>query len=155
VIAAGEYLSTHVPEDGPVGDSGALHALTCGRRGVPVQCFGCQEPGHIITNCQGTSALGATLTYNRSNAPPQRTDTSAQDMARAMSTNAWRRPQQRNAAWKPAPRNFSSFASASTWSVLISPEWQLWSARPGRCTLCRYHTSPLVSTQSWQAQSAF
>ena len=28
VIAAGEYLSTHVPEDGPVGDGGALHALT-------------------------------------------------------------------------------------------------------------------------------
>jgi len=33
VAAAGEYLSTHVPEDGPVGDSGTVHALTRGRRG--------------------------------------------------------------------------------------------------------------------------
>jgi hypothetical protein len=28
IIAAGEYLSTHVPEDGPVEDGGAVHALT-------------------------------------------------------------------------------------------------------------------------------
>jgi len=31
IVAAGEYLSTHVPEDGPVGDGGAVHALTRGR----------------------------------------------------------------------------------------------------------------------------
>ena len=84
VAAAGEYLSTHVPEDGPVGDSGAVHALTRGRRGWHVQCFGCEETGHVVANCphraQGTSALGATLTYNRSSAPHQHTDTSAQDM---------------------------------------------------------------------------
>jgi len=48
VTVAGEYLSTHVPEEGPVGGGGVLHALTRGRRGRPVQCFGCQEMGHII-----------------------------------------------------------------------------------------------------------
>jgi len=31
VVAAGEYLSTHVPEDGPVGDGGAVHALMHGQ----------------------------------------------------------------------------------------------------------------------------
>jgi len=31
VAAAGEYLSTHVPEDGPVGDGGTVHALPRGR----------------------------------------------------------------------------------------------------------------------------
>ena len=31
VVAAGEYLSTHVPEDGPVGDGGAVHALMRGQ----------------------------------------------------------------------------------------------------------------------------
>jgi hypothetical protein len=36
VTAAGEYLSTHVPEDSLVGDSGALHALTRGRLGGSV-----------------------------------------------------------------------------------------------------------------------
>jgi len=90
VAAAGEYLSTHVPEDGLVGEGGAVHALTRGRRG-PVQCFGCQESGHVIANCahraQGTSAPGATLTYNQPSVPHQRTDDSAQDMARAMDVN--------------------------------------------------------------------
>ena len=90
VAAAGEYLSTHVSEDGLVGDSSALHALTRGRRG-PVQCFGCQESGHVIANCahraQGTSAPGATLTYNPLSAPHQRTSTSAQNMVRAMDVN--------------------------------------------------------------------
>jgi len=33
IVASGEYLSTHVPEDGPVGDGGAVHALTRGRQG--------------------------------------------------------------------------------------------------------------------------
>jgi len=50
VAAAGEYLSTHVPENGPVGDGGDVHAPTHGRRG-PVQCFDCQESGHVIVNC--------------------------------------------------------------------------------------------------------
>jgi len=27
IVVAGEYLSTHVPEDGPVRDGGAVHAL--------------------------------------------------------------------------------------------------------------------------------
>ena len=91
VVAAGEYLSTHVPEDGPVGDGGgggAVHALTRGRRGGPIQCYGCQKTGFVIANCphlaQGASALGATLPYNRPSAPHQRSDTSAQDMAREM-----------------------------------------------------------------------
>jgi len=88
IVAAGEYLSTHVAEDGPVGDVGAVHALTRGRRGGPIQCYGCQETGHIISNCphqaQGASALGATLAYNQPSAPQQRYNTSAQDMAREM-----------------------------------------------------------------------
>jgi len=88
VAAAGKYLSTCMAEDSLVGDSDAIHALMRGLRGGPVQCFGCQEPGHIINNCphkaQGTSAPGATLTYNWSSAPHQRTDISAQDMARTM-----------------------------------------------------------------------
>jgi len=53
-----------------------------------VTCYGCQELGHVIANCphraEGTSAPGATLTYNRPSAVHQRTDTSAQDMARAV-----------------------------------------------------------------------
>jgi len=88
IVAVGEYLRTHVPEDGPVGDGGAVYALTSGRRGGPVQCYGCQEMGHAITNCphqaQGASALGATLAYHRPSAPHQRSDTSVQDMAREM-----------------------------------------------------------------------
>jgi len=72
VAAAGEYWSTHVPEDGLVGEGGAVHALTHGRRG-PVQCFSCQDSGHVIDNCphhaQGESAPGAMLTYNRPSAP--------------------------------------------------------------------------------------
>ena len=88
VTAAGEYLSTHVPEDGPVGDCGALHALTHGRQGVPVQCFSCQEMGHIIANCphkaQGTGTPAATVPYNRPSAPHQHPNTSAQDMAHDM-----------------------------------------------------------------------
>ena len=67
VAAAGDYLSTHMPEESPPGDSGALHALRGGLRG-PVQCYGCQELGHVITNCphraEGAGAQGATLTYN-------------------------------------------------------------------------------------------
>jgi len=90
VAAAGEYLSTHVSEDGLLGDGGAVHALTRGRRG-PVQCFGCQESGHVIANCahraQGTSAPGATLTYNRPSVPHQHTDASVHDMAHAMDVN--------------------------------------------------------------------
>jgi len=31
VAAAGKYLSTHVPEDWPVGDGNAIHALTRGQ----------------------------------------------------------------------------------------------------------------------------
>ena len=31
IVAAGEYLSTHVPEDEPVGDGGAVHTLTRGQ----------------------------------------------------------------------------------------------------------------------------
>ena len=88
VTAAGEYLGTHVPKDCPVGDGVTLHALTRGRRGGPVQCFGSQEMGHIIANCphkaQGTSAPAATVPYNRPSAPHQRPNTSAQDMARDM-----------------------------------------------------------------------
>jgi len=88
IVAAGEYLSTHVPEDGPVGDGGAVHALTRGLQGCPIQCYGCQETGHVISNCpywaQGAYALGATLDYNRPSAPHQRSNTSAQDMAREM-----------------------------------------------------------------------
>jgi len=68
IVVAGEYLSTHVPEDGPVGDGVAAHALTRSQRGGPIQCFGCQETGHVVTNCphraQGASALGAILPYN-------------------------------------------------------------------------------------------
>ena len=90
VAAAGDYLSTHMPEEGPPGDSGALHALR-GRWRGPVQCYGCQELGHVITNCphraEGAGAQGATLTYNRPSAPHQRTDTSAQEMARAIDVN--------------------------------------------------------------------
>jgi len=71
-----------------VGDGVALHSVTRGRRGGPVQCFGCQEMGHIITNCphkaQGTSAPAATVPYNRPSATYQRPDTSAQCMARDM-----------------------------------------------------------------------
>ena len=88
IVAAGEYLSTHVPEDGPVDAGGAVHALTRGLRGGPVQCYGCQETGHVITNCphraQGANALGAPLAYHRPSAPHQRSDTGAQDMAREM-----------------------------------------------------------------------
>jgi len=94
VTDAGEYLSAHVPEDGPVGDGGALHALTHGWRGGPVQCAGCQKPGHIIGNyphkAQGTSAPGATLTYNWSNTPHQRTDTCAQDRTRSFLVTGFR-----------------------------------------------------------------
>jgi len=86
IVAAGEYLSTHVPEDGPVGDGGAVHALTRTRRGSPIQCFGCQETGRVVANCphraQGASALGATLPYSQPSAPHQRSDTSVQDVAR-------------------------------------------------------------------------
>jgi hypothetical protein len=88
VAAAGEYLSTHVPEEGLVRDEGALHALTHSQRDGPVQCFCCQETGHVITNCphraQGASALDATLPYNWPSAPHQHPNTSAQDMARKM-----------------------------------------------------------------------
>jgi len=87
VATAGQYLSTHVPEAGPVGEGGTVNALMRSRRG-PVQFFGCQESGHVITNCphcaQGTSAPGSTLTYNWPSAPHQRTDTSVPDMACAM-----------------------------------------------------------------------
>ena len=90
MAAVGEYLSNHVPENGPVGDGGDVHAPTHGRRG-PVQCFDCQESGHVIVNCphfaQGTSVPGATLTYNPLSAPHQRTSTSAQNMVRAMDVN--------------------------------------------------------------------
>jgi len=100
IVAAGEYLSTHVPEDGPVGDGGAVHALMRGRQGGPVQCFGCQETGHVVANCphcaQGASALGATLPYNRPIATHQRSNTSAQDVARE--TDATRRFQEALAA---------------------------------------------------------
>jgi len=96
IVAAGKYLSAHVPEDGPVGDGGAVHALTRGRRGGPIQCFGCQETWHVVANCphraQGASALGVTLPYNRPSAPHQRSDTSAQDVARE--TDATRRFQE-------------------------------------------------------------
>jgi len=84
------YLCTHMPEDGLVGDSGSVHALMRGLRG-PMLCFGCQEPGHVITNCphlaEITSTPGATLTYNRPSAHPQRTNASAQEMAHAMDAN--------------------------------------------------------------------
>jgi len=50
VAAAGEYLCTHMPEDGLVGDSGAVYALMRDRRGSML-CFGCQEPGDFIANC--------------------------------------------------------------------------------------------------------
>jgi len=100
IVAAGEYLSTHVPEDGPVGDGDAVHALTRGQRGGPIQCFGCQETGHVVANCphraQGASALGATLPYNRPSAPHQPSDTSAQDVARE--TVGTRRFQEASAA---------------------------------------------------------
>ena len=90
VAAAGDCLSTHKPEDGPVGDSSAVHALTHGRRG-PVHYYGCQEPGHVITNCshcaEGTNAPGATLTYNRPSAQHQHTNASAQEMAHTMDVN--------------------------------------------------------------------
>ena len=93
-------MFTHVPEDGPVGGGGAVHALTRGRRGGPIQCFGCQETGHFVVNCphraQGASALGATLPYNRPSAPHQRSNTSAQDVARE--TDATRRFQEALAA---------------------------------------------------------
>jgi len=86
IVAAGEYLSTHVPEDGTVGEGGVVHALPRGRRGGHIQCFGCQETGHVVANCphraQGASALGATLPYNRPSAPHQRSDTIAQDVTR-------------------------------------------------------------------------
>ena len=49
VAAAGDYLSTHVPEDGTVGYGGTVHALTHGRRGHPVQCFSCKETGKLST----------------------------------------------------------------------------------------------------------
>jgi len=102
IVAAGEYLSTHVPEDGPVGDGGAVHALTRGRRGGPIQCYGCQETGHVIANCphraQGASALGATLAYNRPSAPLQRSDTSAQDMTREIMMEVTRRLQEASLA---------------------------------------------------------
>jgi len=69
------------------GEGGTVNALMRSRRG-PVQFFGCQESGHVITNCphcaQGTSAPGSTLTYNWPSAPHQRTDTSVPDMACAM-----------------------------------------------------------------------
>ena len=51
IVAAGKYLSAHVPEDGPVGDRDAVHALTRSQEGSPIQCFGCQETGHVVTNC--------------------------------------------------------------------------------------------------------
>ena len=102
VAAACKYLSTHVPEDGMVGDGSAVHALTYGLRGGPVQCFGCQsqETGHVVATCphraQGASVLGATLPYNWPIAPHQRPDTSAQDMAREMDVT--RRFQEASAA---------------------------------------------------------
>jgi len=43
VVAAGDYLSTHMPEEGPAGDSGAVHAITRG-----VTSYDCQELGHVI-----------------------------------------------------------------------------------------------------------
>jgi len=90
VAGAGDYLSTHMPEEGPPGDSGALHALRGGRWG-PVQCYGCQKLGHVISNCphraEGAGAQGATLTYNWPSVLHQRTDTSAQEMARAIDVN--------------------------------------------------------------------
>jgi len=80
--------------------SGAVHALTCGRRGCPAQCFGCQETGHVVARCphlaQGAIALGATLPYNPPSTPHQRPDTSAQDMAREV--DATRRFQEASAA---------------------------------------------------------
>jgi len=55
------------------------------------QCYGCQELSHVISNCphcaEGTSASGATLIDNRLSVVLQRTDTSAQDMARTMEVN--------------------------------------------------------------------
>jgi len=51
IVSVGKYLSTHVPEDGPVGDRDAVHALTRSQGGSPIQCFGCQETGHVVTNC--------------------------------------------------------------------------------------------------------
>ena len=90
VAAADDYLSTHMPEEGLAGDSGAVHALTHGQRG-PVNCYGCLELGHVIANClhcaEGMSAPGATLTYDRPSVLHQRTDTSTQKMARAMDVN--------------------------------------------------------------------
>jgi len=66
------------------------------QRGGPVQYFGCQETGHVITNCphraQGASAQGATLPYNQPSTPHQRFNTSAQDVARE--TDATRRFQE-------------------------------------------------------------
>jgi len=136
IVVAGEYLSTHVPEDGPVGDGVTVHALTRGRRGGPIQCYGCQETGHVIANCphraQGASALGATLAYNLPCTPHQRSDTSAQDMARKMEVTAFRRLHWRSAAWTPAPRNFSNCASASNWLTIGSLQLQLRSEPPER-----------------------
>ena len=67
VVAVGDYLTTHIPEEGPAGESGTVDTLTRGRRG-PMACYGCQELGHIIDNCPhwaaGPSTPGATLAYN-------------------------------------------------------------------------------------------
>jgi len=86
LVTVGEYLSTHVPEDGPVRDSGVLHALTHGWPGGPIQYFGCQEMGHVVANCphraQGASALGATLPYNWPSMTHQHSNTSAHNVAR-------------------------------------------------------------------------
>jgi len=152
-VAAGEYLSTHVPEDGPVGDGSAVHALTCGLQSGPIQCFGCLETGHVIANCphcaQGASALGATLPYNRPYAPHQRSNTSAQDVARE--TDATRRFQEASAVerrMEAAPRNFSYCASASNWYAIGSPQLQQQSAPPERYTPCPFHRWKPVCTKS-------
>jgi len=90
VAAAVDYLSTHMLEEGLSGDSGAVHALTRSQRG-PVNCYGCQELGHVVANCphcaEGTSAPGATLTYNRPSVLHQRTNTSTPKMARTVDVN--------------------------------------------------------------------
>jgi len=147
-----------MPEDGPVGDGGAIHALTRGRRGGPVQCFCCQETGHVVANCphcaQGTSAPGAILTTTcQACHTSEPTPVHKKWRAQWMSPDALRRPQLRSAAWKPAPRNFSSCVGAWTWSVLGSLELQQRSARPGRYTPCCCHMCHPVSTKSWQAMT--
>jgi len=86
VAAVGNYLSIHMLEESQAGESCAVHTLTRSARAVGLIWL--QELVHVITNClhhaEGTSAPGATLADNQPSAAHQCTNTSAQDVARAM-----------------------------------------------------------------------